>query len=83
MNHEFYTNVLEKMLCKQSHPGSWTRQKKMTDRINYMNSTKNRVRDTNEIKKKPNNYRKKPFISRRNLPLKGFKGDECADYILR
>jgi hypothetical protein len=23
----------------------------MTDRINYMNSTKNRVRDTNEIKK--------------------------------
>jgi hypothetical protein len=55
----------------------------MTDRINYMNSTKNRVRDTNEIKKKTNNYRKKPFISRRNLPLKGFKGDECADYILR
>jgi hypothetical protein len=52
LNLEFYTNVLEKMLCKQSHPGSWTRQKKMTDRINYMNSTKNRVRDTNEIKKK-------------------------------
>jgi hypothetical protein len=55
------------MLCKQSHPGSWMRQKEMTDRINYMNSTKNRVRDTNEIKKKKNNYRKKPFISRRNL----------------
>lgn len=78
-----FTQMFWKKCCVNSLTQE-VRQKKMTDRINYMNSTKNRVRDTNEIKKKKkNNYRKKPFISRRNLPLKGFKGEEGADYILR